>query len=142
MEYKKYRDKVTNLLDQLFEKPDLSAVEMKNASEALEVLCKLDKLERGQSMRDEYGSYGANSWVASGPYPDYDYGDSYGRQMRSSRTGRYMNDGMIPMSGTYGHSIKDRMVAAWEDMMDQAKSEYERKYIRNKIQELRKDDTM
>ncbi len=140
--YDKYREKVESLLDQLFAKPDLNSAELKNANEALCFLESLDKLEHGKAMRDEYGSYGANSWVASGPYPEY--GDSYGRRMRSSTTGRYMN-GPNPdqmMNGTYGHSIKDRMVAAWEDMMAEAKSDYERRYIESKIRELRRDDSM
>lgn len=140
MEMEKYRKKICTMLDQLFEKPDLTPMELKNASDAFELLEKMNKVERGDAMRDEFekGSYGANSWVASGPYPDYGYGDNYGRQMRSSRTGRYMNND----TGVYGHSLKDRMVANLEDMMDSAHSDYERKYLMNKIQELRKDDTM
>lgn len=141
---KTYREKVEGMLDQLFAKPDLTPVEIENANSAVCFLENLDKLERGNAMREEYGTYGANSWVASGPYPEYDYGDSYGRRMRSSTTGRYMNGpnpGQI-MNGTYGHSIKDRMVAAWEDMMADAKSDYERKYIESKIRELRRDDSM
>ena len=129
-----YRDKVETMLDELFTKPDLTAVELKNATDALCFIEKLDKIERGDAMQEEYGSYGANSWVASGPYPDY--GDNYGRRMRSSTTGRYMNN------QTYGHSIKDRMVAQLEDMMDQAHNDYERKEIQNEIQKLRMNDMM
>lgn len=140
MDYKKCRDKVCTMIDQLFDKPDLSPVEIKNATEAFALLHKINEVERGESMRNEYGSsYGANSWVASGPYPDDGYGDNYGRQMRSSRTGRFMDD-MNHMP--YGHSIKDRMVANMEDMMDQAKSNYEKQYIQSKIRELRRDDNM
>lgn len=148
MEYKKYRDKICTMLDQLFEKPDLSIAEVKNAIEAFELLHKMDEVQRGESMRDQYGeSYGhyypehygsPSSWVASGPYPDPNYGDSYGRQMRSSTTGRYMSNNL----GKYGHSIKDRMVAQLEDMMDQAHNDYERKEIQNEIQKLRMNDTM
>lgn len=139
MEYKKYRDKLCKMVDEIFTKPDITATELKNVNEAFECMHKIDQLERGESMRDQYGSYGANSWVASGPYPDYDYGDSYGRQMRSSRTGRYMND---MSSGNYGHSIKDRMVASLEDMMDQAHNEYERQEIKNQIQSIRMNSQM
>ena len=132
------------MLDELFAKPDLTIAEIKNATEAVSLMCKLNELERGDAMRDQYGSeaysgnYGANAWIASGPYPDYNYGDSYGRQMRSSRTGRYMNNNV----GTYGHSIKDRMVASLEDMMDQAHNDYERQEIKNEIQQLRMNNTM
>ena len=45
-------------------------------------------------------------------------------------------------SGSYGHSIKDRMVSQLEDMMDQAKNEYERQEIQNEIQKLRMNDMM
>jgi hypothetical protein len=150
MDYKKYREKICTMLDQLFEKPDLSVVEMKNATEAFELLHKMDEVQRGESMRDQFGesyngyypnNYGSpSSWVASGPYPTLDYGDSYGRQMRSSVTGRYMNNNSG--NNTYGHSIKDRMVAQLEDMMDQAHNDYERKEIQNEIQKLRMNDMM
>lgn len=136
--YDTYREKVEKMLDQLFAKPDISVTELKNATDAVCFLEKLDKLQRGEAMRDEYGSYGANAWVASGPYPDNNYGDSYGRRMRSSTTGRYMNN----QGGTYGHSIKDRMVASLEDMMDQAHNEYERQEIQNEIQKLRMNNMM
>lgn len=147
MEYEKYRKKICAMLDELFAKPDLTLTEVKNATEAMNLLCKLNEVERGDAMRDQYGNesygnnYGANAWIASGPYPDYGYGDNYGRQMRSSRTGRYMNG---PNSGQtiYGHSIKDRMVASLEDMMDQAHNEYERQEIKNEIQKLRMDTQM
>lgn len=141
MEYKKYRDKLCKMVDEIFTKPDITVTELKNVNEALECMHKIDQLERGESMRDQYGSYGANSWVASGPYPDYDYGDSYGRRMRSSTTGRYMNNGQVP-NGTYGHSIPDRMVANLEDMMDQAHNDYERQMIQKEIQNIRQNNMM
>lgn len=53
---------------------------------------------------------------------------------RSPVTGRYISRGMDGMSG---HSIEDRMIAALEDQMDQAKNEYERKMILDEIQRIR-----
>lgn len=53
---------------------------------------------------------------------------------RSPATGRYISRGMDGMSG---HSIEDRMIAALEDQMDQAKNEYERKMILDEIQRIR-----
>ena len=152
--YDKYRKKTEEMLDQLFAKPDLTPAEFKNANEALCTLEKLNKLERGDAMREEYGDnygtyypqmpYGASSWIASGPYPDDGYGDNYGRRMRSSTTGRYMNgpNSGQRMSGTYGHSIEDRMVANLEDMIDQAHNEYERQQIQKQIQDIRKGNMM
>lgn len=139
MEYKKYRDKLCNLIDQVFDKPDITVTELKNVNEALECMHKIDQLERGESMRDQYGSYGANAWIASGPYPDHEYGDSYGRRMRSSTTGRFMGN---QPSGTYGHSIPDRMVSQLEDMMDQAHNDYERQMIQNEIKNIRSNNMM
>lgn len=122
-----YRDKVYKLLDQLFAKPDITPTEIKNANDALCFLEKLNKIERGDDMRDQYGS-------------DI-YSDNYGRRMRSSTTGRYMNG---PNSGQtmYGHSVPDRMVAQLEDMMDQANNEYERQMIQNEILNIRRNNNM
>ncbi len=122
-----YREKVHKLLDQLFAKPDITPTEIKNANDALCFLEKLNKIERGDDMRDQYGS-------------DI-YSDNYGRRMRSSTTGRYMNG---PNSGQtmYGHSVPDRMVAQLEDMMDQANNEYERQMIQNEILNIRRNNNM
>lgn len=143
-----YRKKTEEMLDQLFAKSDISPQEFKNANEAVCFLEKLDKIERGEAMREEYGDnygtyypnmpYGTSSWVASGPYPDPSYGDNYGRRMRSSTTGRYMNGSNSGQ--TYGHSIPDRMVSQLEDMMDQAHNDYERQMIQKEIQNIRSNN--
>lgn len=146
-EYDKLRDKVNKMVDQLAEKPDLTPQEIKNATDAFCLLHKMNEVERGDAMRDQYwDTYSGypQSWVASGPYPDYDYGDNYGRRMRSSTTGRYMN-GPNPgqrQGGTYGHSIPDRMVASLEDMMDTAHNDYERQMIQNEIKNIRSNNMM
>lgn len=131
-----YREKVYKLLDQLFTKPDITPTEIKNANDALCFLEKLNKIERGDDMRDQYGSDNYSGMPMT-PY----YSDNYGRRMRSSTTGRYMNG---PNSGQtiYGHSIPDRMVAQLEDMMDQANNEYERQMIQNEIANIRKNSNM
>lgn len=58
---------------------------------------------------------------------------SYARG-RSPRTGRYISryDG-----GMSRHSIEDRMVAALEDQMDNASSDYERKKVGEWISKIR-----
>lgn len=144
MGYDKLREKVDKMINQLAEKPDLTPQEVKNATDAFCLLHKMDEVERGEAMRDQYGSYSGMpaNWVASGPYYSSDgYSDNYGRRMRSSTTGRYMNG---PNSGqtVYGHSIPDRMVAQLEDMMDQANNEYERQMIQNEIANIRKNNNM
>lgn len=78
---------------------------------------------------------------------DYDDENSY----YSRRRGRYSrrnynydsyNDGGRSMSRSHrnsdysGHSIKDRMIDKLESMMDEAKSEYERKIVSDWINRL------
>lgn len=142
-EYDKLREKLDKMINQLAEKPDLTPQEIKNATDAFCLIHKMNEVERGDAMRDQYGdTYSGypQSWVASGPYPDPGYGDNYGRRMRSSTTGRYMNG---PNSGqTYGHSIPDRMVSQLEDMMDQAHNDYERQMIQKEIQNIRQQNGM
>ena len=141
-EYDKLRDKVNKMINQLAEKPDLTPQEIKNVTDAFCLLNKMNEVERGDAMRDQFGntySGYSQSWVASGPYPDPGYGDNYGRPMRSSVTGRYMNNNQ---NGSYGHSVPDRMVAALEDMMDSAHNDYERQMIQKEIQSIRSNTMM
>ena len=95
-----------------------------------------------------YGRYNNRS------YGEDSYGyyhDSYGDDMYSNRrgrspvTGRYISRGMDDYSGrdrmSYrdgysGHSIKDRMVARLESMMDEAKTEHERQTVEEWINRL------
>lgn len=78
------------------------------------------------------------------------YGTNYGTN-RSPVTGRFIGNGTTP-HGTmrmaygdpydhmYGHSIKDRMVAALEPMYDQAKSEHERQVISSTINHIQSNN--
>lgn len=133
------RGKVEKMVKDLGEKPDLTPTEIKNATDAMCLLHKINEVERGNSMRDQYGEGAYAGYSGYGhhmmPYMGYEPEDSYGRRMRSSVTGRYMAGNQS--SGNYGHSIKDRMVAQLEEMMDQAKTEYERQEIQQEIQKLR-----
>lgn len=100
-----------------------------------------------------YGSYGDSYNDRS--YGDYGgrryYHDSYGDDMYSNRrgrspvTGRYISRGMDDYSerdrmsyrdGYSGHSIKDRMIARLESMMDEAKTDYERQTVSDWINRL------
>ena len=85
-----------------------------------------------------------------------DYPEASYRRGRSPVTGRYVSRGrdysmdqMYPDSyrrGSYGrdmydmgysgHSVKDRMVAKLESMMDMAKSDYERQEVMNAIRSI------
>ena len=87
-----------------------------------------------RSYGDEYGDHSGRRY----------YHDSYGhesyRRGRSPVTGRYISRGEDNMSyhdGYSGHSIKDRMVARLEDMMDEAKTDHERQTVSQWIDRLR-----
>lgn len=64
-------------------------------------------------------------------YSGYPY--SY-RRGRSAETGRYVSRGYDNYSG---HSIDDRMIAAIEDMYDDAKTDHERQKIDTAIRMIR-----
>ena len=73
------------------------------------------------------------------------YGESSYAQPRSTITGRFMSHGMHDGgymrsanydSGYSGHSTKDRMIARLEDMMGEAKNEYEAQMIRDTIMQI------
>ena len=82
--------------------------------------------------------------------PDNVHWNNYGTN-RSPVTGRFISNGTTP-HGTmrmvygdpydhmYGHSIKDRMVAALEPMYDQAKSEHERQVISSTINHIQSNN--
>ena len=76
-----------------------------------------------------------------------DWDSSY-RRGRSPMTGRYVSRNRGPMHDdmTYnmdmydldysGHSIKDRMIAKLESMMDMAKTDYERQEVKSAINRI------
>ena len=74
---------------------------------------------------------------------DYSYGELRGNSYmrgRSATTGRYVSRdyGMSRnMGGHSGHSIDDRMIAALEQQMDMATSEYEKQRIMDQINQIR-----
>ena len=73
-------------------------------------------------------------------YSGYPY--SY-RRGRSATTGRYVSRGEHGTSygdDYSGHSINDRMVAAMEDMYDEAKTDHERQKIDTAIRMIRQNN--
>lgn len=86
------------------------------------------------SQRNYARSYGESSYAQS-----RSYGDSSYAQPRSTVTGRFVSHGMTPSyydSGYSGHSTKDRMISRLEDMMGEAKNEYEAQMIRDAIRNI------
>ena len=110
------------------DKGDLTLQELESLYKAAcftEKLCKTCEMDSFDE--NSYGRYGHMM----------DRADMYGyseRRGRSPVTGRYISRGMDGMSG---HSIEDRMVAALEAQMDDAKTEYERKTIQDEINRIR-----
>ena len=113
MELEKVLDRleetVTTELEKLAKKPELNPADLKAATDALCFIEKIQKVQNG--MDDEYSE-------------SYDRHGSY-RRGRSMRTGRYVSNS----DGYSRHSIHDRIVDKLEQMMDDAKSKYERNVL-------------
>lgn len=113
---------VTNELKKMAKKPELSPAELKNATDAMCLLAKMEEVKGGEYEDDEY---------SESPYSR----GSYAR-FRNMRTGRYMSNSR----GYSGHSIEDRIVDKLEHMMDEAGSDYERNVIHKWISKVRVDN--
>lgn len=88
----------------------------------------------GYKHEHEYSGAYFPKEVYSGGYP-YSY-----RRGRSATTGRYVSRGENYGDAYSGHSINDRMVAAIEDMYDDAKSDHERQKIDTAIRMIRQNN--
>lgn len=110
-------DLVCNELKKIAKKPELSPAELKNATDAMCLLIKMEELQNGTNYGDEEYAESRGSYARS----------------RSARTGRYM-------SNYSGHSIEDRIVDNLEHMMDEANSDYERSVIHRWISKVRVDN--
>lgn len=86
-------------------------------------------------------AYGGND---DSEYYSDDDGMRSMRRGRDMRTGRYISRrGMRSYEGDRmmsGHSLHDRMIAALEDTMDQAKSDYDRQQIKEWIHKIQMDE--
>ncbi len=112
-------DLVCAELKKISKKPELTPTELKNATDAMCLLIKMDELQNGGELGDEFSESRG----------------SYSRS-RSPRTGRYMSNNR----GYSGHSIEDRIVDNLEHMMDDAGSEYERNVLHKWISKVRVDN--
>lgn len=119
------KESVESELRKIIKKDDMTPAELDSATKAV---CLLEKIKMMES--DEYMDESGRSY---GPYHDTPY--RRGRYMsRDPHMPRYYDD-----NGYSGHSIKDRMVARLEEMMGEAKSEYERKTVEDWINRLSGD---
>ena len=120
----------------------MTSTDVKTVSDAI---CLMLKAKEYESWLEE-DSYSTSSRGVHTPYHPNSFGPA-----RSSITGRYMSRSMDPYyaddrypsygrthydMGYSGHSTKDRMVAKLEDMMGDAKNDYERNMILNAISQI------
>ena len=120
----------------------ITPTDVKTVSDAI---CLMLKAKEYESWLEEDG-YSTSSYGMHTAYHPNSFGPA-----RSSTTGRYVSRGMEPYyaddrytsygrahydMGYSGHSTKDRMVARLEDMMGEAKNDYERNMIRNAISQI------
>lgn len=124
----------------------------KTLCEAVDLMLKMEEYEdRNMGMMEGYSERRGRSPM-TGRYVSRDYRDgSYDSYtMRGSYNGGGSYGGVGYVRGSYddpynggsygmgysGHSINDRMIAALEGMVDNAKSDYERQEVINAIHKL------
>lgn len=118
--YEKVYDKLSNNICELIDKEPMSASDLDTLGKAIDVLKDISTI----TAMDSY------------EYEDDRSSMSYPIRTRMT----YPADRTQPMRDRYhrsGHSINDRMIAAMEQMYDNAGSEHERAKIDNAIQMLR-----
>ena len=99
-----------------------------------DAVCLMLKMKEYEEWMDDQGisEYSQRNYARS-------YGESSYAQPRSTITGRFMSHGTTPSyydTGYSGHSTRDRMISRLEDMMGEAKNEYEAQMIRDAIRNI------
>lgn len=130
------KDLLMEEIKKLTKKNDLSPVELENADKALKLICKIEKMERGEYADDDEGYSSRNYWISSYDHPMRYYDNRNGNQ--SYARGRYSSRSYD--NNYSGHSIKDRMVSQLESMYDEAKTEHERQIVDEWIKRIASDN--
>ena len=126
-DYEALEDLLCSEIKKVVKKGEIKdATEVKGVKDALEAIKIIHCLRDGEWESDEKLGYYP---MHHNNYGHVDFNGTYGR--RNPHTGRYMSNGMPDT--TYGHSIKDRMVAALEPLYDKAESGYEHGMIQKAI---------
>lgn len=126
------RENVESMLEPLAKKPELSPTEIENATKAMCLLEKIREYGDSEDMENGASFNYRDSMYPNRARQDGTYMRGYSRR-RDSR-GRYSRNGH---EGEYSrHSIHDRMIAKLEEMIDEAKSDYERNAISDWISRL------
>jgi hypothetical protein len=126
-DYEALEDLLCSEIKKVVKKGEIKdATEVKGVKDALEAIKIIHCLKDGEwEKEDTLGYYPMHH----SNYGHVDFNGTYGR--RNPHTRRYMSNGMPDT--TYGHSIKDRMVAALEPLYDKAESNYEHGMIQKAI---------
>lgn len=132
-EFERTEELMLKELRKINAKGDLTPQEVCNIKEMAEAVYKMLIVEAMADDGNDYSEY----------YSDDD-GMRSMRRGRDMRTGRYISRrGMRSYEGDRmmsGHSLHDRMIAALEDTMDQAKSDYDRQQIKEWIHKIQMDE--
>lgn len=137
-------DLIGKMLDEVVQRGDISPQEMCTVKEAVESLGEIEEYKMMvYGGGDDYNmsSYGYNSYAEDGNRggnSNYNIpgmrNNSYARSR--NRLGQYTsrdNQSRRNSSMMSGHSIKDRAKAKLEEMMDEAKTDYERQELMEMI---------
>ncbi len=128
------RSMVVKEINKIVEKGNLTETELKNAKCAIEVIEKINHIERNEDPDDEYSQRGyyVKQWDEPfGMHGNYGDQNSYARG-RNMRTGRYM-------SRDNGYSgDQEYMMHNLEMAMNEAGSEQERRMIGDLINRMKK----
>lgn len=126
-DYEALEDLLCSEIKKVVKKGEIKdANEVKGVKDALEAIKLIHCLRDGEWESDEKLGYYP---MHHNNYGHVDFNGTYGK--RNMHTGRYMSNGMPDT--TYGHSIKDRMVAVLEPLYDKAESGYEHNMIQKGI---------
>ena len=126
---------IEDVIKDITSKKDISPAQLEHLSKSV---CIIEKLKSMQQQENEYSenSYRRGRSRTTGRYSrdnSNDYYDNSGRNYRDSgNSSRRYNDS----SGYSGHSLKDRMIAKLEEMLDDTQSHHEEQFINQWIDRL------
>lgn len=124
-------------LRKIVQKNDISPTELENATKAVCLMQKVQELEEWPTDSEMESYYSRHGYPMDRSY----------RRGRDAATGRYVSrdyrgpSAFDRMPHSYenehsGHSVKDRMIANLESMMDMEAGDYEKQTIREWIERL------
>lgn len=128
-------------LDAIIAAGTINAAEVKTLTDAVCLMLKSKEYKEWLDDEDMGSSYRRGRSPVTGRYVSRSRGGSYAyddmdhHNMMSRHDGRAYDMDMYDLDYS-GHSIKDRMVAKLETMVDMAKSDYERQEVLSAIKKI------